>query len=158
MRSRRAAPPRQDNRADSLSLREEEQLKRLFSDPTKYPQTLKTWIISWLEGSDLSLPVSSINGLKGRLAQASGSNLIGGYYSGTTDANGKMTVLLGVTVTDMKGVSAMVSSSFPADRMTTLTLGSLTFTSFDVTVWNIVTNTAYANKPMTLSWIANITP
>lgn len=50
-----------------LSKREEELLARLLSDPTKYPMTLKTWIVAWLEGSDLTVPLSSVKGLVSRL-------------------------------------------------------------------------------------------
>lgn len=51
-----------------LTKREEEMLTRLFSDPTKYPMTLKTWLVAWLEQSDLTIPLGSVNGLAARLA------------------------------------------------------------------------------------------
>lgn len=65
-----------------LTEREERQLARLLSDPTKYPQTLKTWIISWLEGSDLSLPMSSVNGLASMLG-LNGSTSVSVLPAGT---------------------------------------------------------------------------
>jgi hypothetical protein len=53
-----------------LDQREEELLLRLLGDPTKYPIAFKTWLVSWLEGSELSLPISAINGLAARLPPA----------------------------------------------------------------------------------------
>jgi len=48
-------------------------LERLFADPTLYPMPLKTWLISWLEGSDLTLPISSINGLLAKIGTGGGN-------------------------------------------------------------------------------------
>lgn len=46
---------------------------RLLSDPFIFPQPFKTWLVSYLEGSDLSLPISAINGLVTLLGITGGS-------------------------------------------------------------------------------------
>lgn len=38
-------------------------LQRLLSDPFSFPVAYKTWLVSYLETSDLSLPVSAVQGL-----------------------------------------------------------------------------------------------
>ena len=38
-------------------------MQRLFSDPFAFPVAYKTWLVSYLETSDLNLPISAINGL-----------------------------------------------------------------------------------------------
>jgi len=50
-----------------LNEREKALLGRLFADPTNYPQALKTWIVSFLEGSDVDLPMNAIHGLLDQL-------------------------------------------------------------------------------------------
>jgi len=50
-----------------LSQREQELVQRIFSDPFSIPISWKTWLVSFLEVSDLNLPLSSINGLIQRL-------------------------------------------------------------------------------------------
>ena len=56
-------------RSDERPLSEGEQqlLTRLLSDPFSIPQPFKTWIISYIESSDMTLPISSIQGLSSRL-------------------------------------------------------------------------------------------
>jgi microcystin-dependent protein len=51
--------------ADERPLTEQEyqQVQRLFSDPFAFPVAYKTWLVSYLETSDLNLPVSAVNGL-----------------------------------------------------------------------------------------------
>lgn len=52
---------------DRISDRERKLLTRLLSDPTLYPQAFKSWLVPYLEISDMKLPVSSVHGLLGRL-------------------------------------------------------------------------------------------
>lgn len=61
--------------ADERPLNEEERkmVARLLSDPFSFPQTFKTWIIAFLEGSDLTLPLGSVSGLVGLLGSGSGT-------------------------------------------------------------------------------------
>lgn len=59
-----------------LSDQEYQLLQRLLGDPFSFPITFKTWLISYLEGSDLSMPLSSVNGLTSILG-------ISGVGSGT---------------------------------------------------------------------------
>jgi microcystin-dependent protein len=51
--------------ADDRPLNDQEYqlLQRLLSDPFSLPQQFKTWLISYLESSDLTLPMSAILGL-----------------------------------------------------------------------------------------------
>ena len=51
--------------ADDRPLTEQEfqLLQRLLSDPFSFPNQYKTWLVSYLETSDLSLPMSAIQGL-----------------------------------------------------------------------------------------------
>lgn len=46
-----------------LSDQEYKLLQRLLSDPFSLPLPFKTWLVSYLESSDLSLPMSSVQGL-----------------------------------------------------------------------------------------------
>lgn len=46
-----------------LNAREYQLLQRLLSDPFSLPMSFKTWLVGYLETSDLSLPMSSIMGL-----------------------------------------------------------------------------------------------
>lgn len=159
MRSRRGAlAPRQDTRPDVLSLREEEQLKRLLSDPTKYPQTLKTWIISWLEGSDLSLPLSAIVGLGQRLAAfslADRSQLFG-LAAGTTDAGGGLRVSFPVAVTGVQGV--VLTNANPAHANCVFSAFGWDATGFTILAWNVPANAALAATAITVSWQAYVSP
>ena len=60
-----------------LSDQERALLQRLLSDPFAYPQQFKTWIISFLEGSDLLLPRSSVQGLSSLLGSGGGQGVLG---------------------------------------------------------------------------------
>jgi len=55
--------------ADERPLTEDEyrQLQRLLSDPFSFPVAFKTWLVSYLETSDLNLPMSAISGLTAML-------------------------------------------------------------------------------------------
>lgn len=52
---------------ENLTERERKQIERLLSDPTQLPMAFKTWLVSYLEASDLTLPLSSVQGLQERL-------------------------------------------------------------------------------------------
>lgn len=51
--------------ADQRPLTEQEfqLVQRIFGDPFSFPISYKTWLISFLESSDLSLPISAVTGL-----------------------------------------------------------------------------------------------
>ena len=51
-----------------LNERERQLLNRLLSDPASYPAAFKSWLIPFLEISDMDLPIESIHGLESRLA------------------------------------------------------------------------------------------
>lgn len=53
--------------ARPLSESEQKLLVRLLSDPFSLPYPFKTWLISYLETSDLNLPLSAVAGLPGLL-------------------------------------------------------------------------------------------
>ena len=61
---------------DERPLNDEERklVARLLSDPFAFPQTFKTWLVSYLESSDLTLPISSIQGLGSTLGIGGGGN------------------------------------------------------------------------------------
>jgi len=46
-----------------LTQQEYQAVQRLFSDPFSFPISFKTWLVSFLEASDLNLPFSAVNGL-----------------------------------------------------------------------------------------------
>ena len=86
---------------DERPLTDEERklVNRLFSDPFSFPQTFKTWLIAFLEGSDLTLPLGSVNGLLGLIgAQGGGSPGVFGLlpagmlfpFAGTAPPNGTL--------------------------------------------------------------------
>jgi microcystin-dependent protein len=52
--------------ADSRPLNQQEYdlLQRLLSDPLSIPVQFKTWLVSFLETSDMTLPISAVSGLK----------------------------------------------------------------------------------------------
>jgi microcystin-dependent protein len=54
-----------------LSAQEFQLLQRLLSDPFSLPIQFKTWLISYLESSDLNLPISAIQGLSAALGVSS---------------------------------------------------------------------------------------
>jgi microcystin-dependent protein len=45
---------------------------RLLADPISFPQSYKTWLVAFLEGSDLTLPINSILGLNSILSPSGG--------------------------------------------------------------------------------------
>jgi len=55
------ADPRSDNRP--LSDQELQLMQRLFSDPLSIPMVFKTWLVNWLEISDMKLPMAAVIGL-----------------------------------------------------------------------------------------------
>jgi hypothetical protein len=61
-----------DNRP--LNAREDQLLQRLLSDPFSLPMGFKTWLVGYLETSDLSLPMSSIMGLPTVAASVQGGD------------------------------------------------------------------------------------
>ena len=52
-----------------LTDQEYQLLQRLLSDPFSIPLPFKTWLISFIESSDITLPISSIQGLSTTLSQ-----------------------------------------------------------------------------------------
>jgi len=50
-----------------LTDQEYQLLQRLLSDPLSIPTPFKTWLVSYLESSDLTLPLSSVLGLRSLL-------------------------------------------------------------------------------------------
>jgi len=63
----------QDDRP--LTDQEYQLLQRLLSDPFSLPMQFKTWLVSYLEGSDLTLPISSVQGLSGALGITGGGSI-----------------------------------------------------------------------------------
>lgn len=65
--------------ADSKPLTDEERrlLARLLSDPFSYPLIFKTWLKSYIEGSDILFPRSSVEGLQDILGASGGKGIFG---------------------------------------------------------------------------------
>jgi len=65
--------------ADEQPLTDEERkmVARLLADPIVFPQTFKAWLIAFLEGSDLTLPINSILGLNSFLSPSGGGGSAG---------------------------------------------------------------------------------
>lgn len=57
----------QGQSADPLNDRERRLLNRLLSDPQLYPQTFKSWLVPYLEGSDMDLAILNVHGLQAAL-------------------------------------------------------------------------------------------
>lgn len=85
-----------------LSDQELQLVQRIFGDPLSIPMTFKTWMVNWLEISDLKLPQTAIVGLTTTLGTGAGMTgaisllntgtlvLYAGtdHPSGTVDADG----------------------------------------------------------------------
>ena len=52
-------------------------LQRLLSDPFSIPQQFKTWLVAYLEGSDMLLARSSVQGLSDLLGSGGGQGIMG---------------------------------------------------------------------------------
>lgn len=48
-------------------------LQRLLADPFSFPTEFKTWLVSYMEASDLDLPMSAVHGLNAALNTSSSS-------------------------------------------------------------------------------------
>jgi len=66
---RSAGPGSQLGAQDDRPLTDQEfsLVQRLFSDPFSFPLQFKAWLVSYLESSDMSLPMSSVLGLQSTL-------------------------------------------------------------------------------------------
>jgi microcystin-dependent protein len=81
VRSDQASLGVQDDRP--LTDQERQLVTRLFSDPFSFPLAFKTWLVSYLEGSDMSMPMSSVQGLSGILGlTGAGSGVLGSLPAG----------------------------------------------------------------------------
>jgi microcystin-dependent protein len=65
-----AVGPRDDR---PLTEQEYRLVQRLFSDPFAFPVDFKQWLVSFLESSDMTLPISSVNGLVSLLGLQTGT-------------------------------------------------------------------------------------
>ena len=76
------ADPRLDNRP--LSEQEQQLMQRMFSDPLSIPMVFRTWLVNWLEISDIKLPMSATIGLTTALGLDPGmSGALGMLQTGT---------------------------------------------------------------------------
>jgi hypothetical protein len=64
------ADPRSDNRP--LNEQELQLMQRLFGDPLSIPMVFRTWLVNWLEISDMKLPMTSVIGLTTTLGLSAG--------------------------------------------------------------------------------------
>jgi len=51
-----------------LTDQERQQLNRMLSDPTIYPLVFKSWLVSYIESSEIDLPMQNVHGLLQRLS------------------------------------------------------------------------------------------
>jgi microcystin-dependent protein len=89
--------------ADQRPLTEQEfqLLQRLLSDPFSFPIAYKTWLVSYLETSDLSLPISAIQGLSTILGISSaGQGSLGIFPAGIILPYGGVSAPVGSVMCD----------------------------------------------------------
>lgn len=89
--------------ADDRPLTEQEQalVRRLFSDPFVFPIQFKTWLISYFESSDISLPIGAVSGLKNILGVAGvGGGILGVLPAGLIFEYGGATAPAGSLLCD----------------------------------------------------------
>jgi hypothetical protein len=151
-----------------MSERDIELLKRLLADPYQIPQPFKTWLIGFLEMSDMNLPISAISGLKGQLAAigqaTAGKTTIGGRGPFTTDASGRVNLSFPTAYSAVDSIvvssHAGAGTSPPASNNATCSFNvtAVYLNGFEITVWDVNLNAPFASKPVSLSWIALITP
>jgi len=55
------ADPRVDDQP--LNAQEQQLMQRLFGDPLSIPMVFRTWLVNWLEISDIKLPQTAVLGL-----------------------------------------------------------------------------------------------
>src|SRR5215467_12011273 len=104
----------QDDRP--LTEQEYQLLQRLLSDPFSFPIVFKAWLVSYLEGSDLSLPIGAVQGLTGLLGISSvGSGTLGLFPAGIILPYGGGTAPTGSLICDGasydKGVQSRLFSA-----------------------------------------------
>jgi hypothetical protein len=76
------ADPRADNRP--LSGEELQLMQRLFGDPLSIPMVFRTWMVNWLEISDIKLPMTAVLGLTSTLGLDAGmSGALGMLQTGS---------------------------------------------------------------------------
>jgi len=89
----------QDDRP--LNEQEFQLLQRLLSDPFSFPLQFKSWIVSYLETSDMSLPMSSVSGLQKTLGiTGAGAGTLGTLPAGLIFPYGGQTAPTGSKMCD----------------------------------------------------------
>jgi len=89
----------QDDRP--LTEQEFQLLQRLLSDPFSFPLQFKSWLVSYLETSDMSLPMSSVSGLQKTLGiTGAGSGTLGTLPAGLIFPYGGQTAPTGSKMCD----------------------------------------------------------
>lgn len=99
--------------ADERPLTDQEYrlLQRLLSDPLSLPTQFKTWLVSYLETSDLNLPISAINGLTSILGIAGvGGGVLGILPAGMVFPYGGASAPAGSLLCDG---AAYIRSTYP---------------------------------------------
>jgi microcystin-dependent protein len=93
-----------------LSDQERAILQRLLSDPLSYPQQFKTWLVTFLEGSDMLLSRSSVQGLTSMLGSGGGGSMFALLPAGLIFPIGGDTPPLGTLLCD-GGIGSRVTHS-----------------------------------------------
>jgi len=89
----------QDDRP--LNEQEFQLLQRLLSDPFSFPLQFKSWLVSYLETSDMSLPMSSVSGLQKTLGiTGAGAGTLGTLPAGLIFPYGGSTAPTGSKMCD----------------------------------------------------------
>lgn len=118
-----------DNRP--LSDQEMQVVRRLLSDPFSFPLEFKTWLVSYLETSDLTLSMSAVMGLKSLLGvSGAGTGTLGILPAGIVFPYGGATAPTGSLLCDGTGYSRTTYSRLFAAIGTTY--GAPDGTSFNV--------------------------
>jgi hypothetical protein len=153
-----------DQSPRQLNGRDLELLQRLLSDVTRFPPEFWVGLVARLETTDMNLPISSIVGLKRKLATAGSgggttSHVIGGVALGLADVNGKAVIPYGVTLAAGETIASVVVTNRKLARPQVIfSVPAFTATDFTLAMWDSVTNAAVIEgDPFQVAWQALVT-
>lgn len=147
----------EDRSSRELTPREVALLERLLSDPYRFPLAYKTWLVSFLEMSDMNLPMSAIAGLTRRFESINAkltTRVVGGLALGNANATGQAVIPFGQTfATGSILQSVVVSCRRLAHKHVIYSVVSWTATDFTISMWDTVTNApVLEGEPFQASW------
>lgn len=139
-----------------LSDRERQLMTRMLSDPQLFPLPFKTWLTSWMEASDLVLPLSSVSGLNDRLAALTATKTLAGLANASTDVSGFLHVAFSAPVSAVQSV--VLTNSDLAHLNVNLSAVNWDIHGFDIVAWDMAAGAALASTVIKVAWLAFVTP